>query len=478
MEGSQRRAIAIAAGGGALTSLSVPPFGWWPLGFVGVALLVFAAGERPSVRRRFGLGAAFGFGLYAISLWWMTSFSLPGGLFVIGLEAAFTGLGLFLVGRANPLITVPVGIVLADALRCLWPFGGLPLGGIDLGQANGPLARLVAFGGRLLLIGVVAAGGSILVLLLRRRLAAAALSGGVLVTICVLSIVIPDGTHSIGSLRVAAVQGGGPRGLRASDQGGIRAYRAHIAATAAITEPVDLILWPEDIVAVSTLTGSKELRDLRRIAKRTAATLVVGVVEDGPPRRFINEAVVITPDGVITDRFEKVRRVPYGEFFPFRSLIERWHLADLPARDAIAGTKVGVVRTPVGIFAIAISYEGFFDDRARGGVRAGGRALLIPTNAASYTKSQVPTQQVAAARLRALETGRWVVQAAPTGPSAMIDARGRVLEHSALGEQAVLRATITLRRGLTPYARTNDAPALALTGIALLFAERARRRTR
>ena len=477
VEPSRRRAIAHGAGGGALTSLSVPPFGWWPLAFLGIALLVSAAGDHPSVRRRFALGATFGIGLYAISLWWMTSFSLPGGLFVIILEAAFTGLGLALAGRASPLITVPAGIVLADALRSLWPFGGLPLGGIDLGQAGGPLARLVAFGGRLLLIGVVAAAGSVLVLFLRRQLTHAAISSGTLLSICALSVMLPNGTHEMGSLRVAAVQGGGPRGLRASDQGTIRAYRAHLAATATIGGPVDLILWPEDIVAVSTLTGSKELADLRALAKHTGAAVVVGVVEDGPPGRFINEAVAISPGGLISDRFEKVRRVPYGEFFPFRSLIERLHLAVLPARDAIAGTNAGVIHTAVATFAIAISYEGFFDDRSRGGVRGGGVALLVPTNAASYTTSQVPTQQVAAAQLRALETGRWVVQAAPTGPSAIVDARGRVVQHTVLGARRVLRATISLRSGLTPYAHTNDVPALALTAGALVIAEHRRRRS-
>ena len=131
---------------------------------------------------------------------------------------------------------------------------------------------------------------------------------------------------------------------------------------------------------------------------------------------------------------------------------------------ARAGTKPGVVETPFGPLAIIISYEGFFDDRARSGVRAGGQALLLPTNASSFTSSHLPTQQVAAARLRARETGRWVAQAGPTGISAIFTPDGRIVTRSSIQQRVALQATITLRRGLTPYARWNDAPTLALFG--------------
>jgi apolipoprotein N-acyltransferase len=458
----------MAAAGGLLTSLSVPPFGWWPLAFAGIGLLVLVA-DGGGVRRRFALGSLFGLLLYAISLWWMTSFSLPGGLFVAALEAAFTGIGLALAGRRSPYVCVPVGLVAADALRSLWPFGGLPLGGIDLGQADGPLARSVAFGGRLLLVGLTAAAGAALALLVRGRTRPAAGVAALIAIIGALTTVLPDGTHASGTRRIAVVQGGGPRGQRASDQGTVRAYRSHLAATATITQPVDLILWPEDIVDVPVLSSSAQLVDLQTIARDHHATLVAGVIEDDGPKNFLNQAVVILPDGTVGERFEKVRRVPYGEFFPLRSIIEGWGLATLPTRDAVPGTKPGIIRTPAGPFAIAISYEGFFDDRTRVGVRKGGQAIVIPTNASSYRTMQVPTQQVAAARLRALESGRWVAQAAPTGLSAVLDERGRQRARSVVERRQVLIEDVGLRTGLTPYGHTNDAPmiALLLLGIVL-----------
>ena len=81
----------------------------------------------------------------------------------------------------------------------------------------------------------------------------------------------------------------------------------------------------------------------------------------------------------------------------------------------------------------------FFGGRARDGVRDGAGVVVNPTNGASYSGTIVQTQQIASSRLRALETGRWVVQAAPTGFSAFVSPDGDVIERTAVGERAVIR---------------------------------------
>jgi len=91
----------------------------------------------------------------------------------------------------------------------------------------------------------------------------------------------------------------------------------------------------------------------------------------------------------------------------------------------------------------------------------------VPTNASSYSTSQVPSQEVAAAQLRAWETGRDVVQAAPTGYSALIDHEGRVLARSVLGRQQVITGTLALRDGRTVFERVGDLPFLVLAILAL-----------
>ena len=462
----------MALGGGVLTTFSVPPFGWWPLAIVGIALFAGAIIDG-GIRRRMLTGFLFGLGLYVPSLWWMTAFSLPGGIFVGVLQATITALAMVVVHRRYAWVSLPVGLIAADALRSLWPFGGLPLSGIDLGQANGPLAPIVTFGGRLSLIGLTAACGAVLANLVRAALGKHLRTAAIGV-ICALSIVslagiarvAPTGTKQIASTKVAAVQGGGPRGTRKTEQGTLRAYQRNVDATATLSATVDLIVWPENVVDAPIFANSQQLRDLGKIAAEHNAPILAGITEDGPnDKTFRNASVVVKVDGTIGDRFDKVRRVPYGEYFPFRSFIGRF--ATLPLREAVAGTKAGFINTPNGPFAIAISYEAFFDDRSRGGVRAGGQALLNPTNASSYPSTQVPSQQVAASQLRALETRRWVVQVAPTGHSAIIDPTGKVLRKASLSAARVLVATIGMRTGFTPYVRFNDAPVLALCAMVL-----------
>jgi apolipoprotein N-acyltransferase len=138
--------------------------------------------------------------------------------------------------------------------------------------------------------------------------------------------------------------------------------------------------------------------------------------------------------------------------------------------NAIAGTEPAVLELPDGTrLGVVISWEVFFGGRAREGVKAGGEALLNPTNGASYTGTIVQTQQVASSRLRAIETGRWVVQAAPTGFSEFVTPDGDVIDRTAVSEQAVIRHEIELRTGRTWYVTLGDRPwivALALVLIA------------
>ncbi|WP_269799643.1 nitrilase-related carbon-nitrogen hydrolase [Geodermatophilus chilensis] len=119
---------------------------------------------------------------------------------------------------------------------------------------------------------------------------------------------------------------------------------------------------------------------------------------------------------------------------------------------------------------MVISYEVFFSDRARAAVTAGGQVLLVPTNAASYTTEEVPATEVAAARMRARETDRAALQAAPTGYTAVVRPDGIVVAQGGLGTPEVLTATVPLRTGITTYTRTGDWPVLAAMMLVLLTA--------
>ncbi len=235
------------------------------------------------------------------------------------------------------------------------------------------------------------------------------------------------------TLRVALVQGGGTRGLSDLEIPPSVVYTAALRATRRVRPPVDLVLWPEDVVALSgPLRGSPESGQLAAIARRLRATLVAGVTETVGAKGFRNEIVAYSPSGALAAVFEKVHRVPFGEYVPWRSFFS--HLANLRAipRDAVAGHGSGLMATPAGDLAVLVSYEVFFPDRGRSGVRAGGRIIVVPTNTSSYPSEQAPAQEIAASRLQAIEEGRDLLQVAPTGYSAVIDNRGRVLQETSL----------------------------------------------
>jgi apolipoprotein N-acyltransferase len=116
---------------------------------------------------------------------------------------------------------------------------------------------------------------------------------------------------------------------------------------------------------------------------------------------------------------------------------------------------------------VVISWEVFFGGRAREGVKDGAGFIINPTNGSSYTWTVLQSQQVASSKLRAIETGRWVVQVSPTGFSAFIDPEGHVHERTGVSEQKVISHTISVRTGNTMYVALGDKPWVAL--IALVF---------
>jgi apolipoprotein N-acyltransferase len=468
-------AFGLAAVTGGSWALAAPPRGWWPLLPIGVALLAVAL-RGHAVRRRLQLGATAGAVLYGSTLPWLLDFTPAGYVALVLLETAL------LAGAAAATArwwTLPAVLVLLEAVQARFPLGGFPLPGLVYSQPAGPFAMAAPLGGALLVLGLSATAGAGLAALaivspLRRRLAAgaalAAVTAGPLVGGAAVT------TAPAGSLDAAVVQGGGPRGTRAvfTDPDDVTARHVTVLDTA--LDPVggspDLAVLPEGVVVVDGPIGATpDNALLAQRARRLDSALIVGVVE-GEKDGFRNVAVAYTADGRLVDRYEKEQRVPFGEYIPARRLISK--LTDATAlvpKDAIVGEGTALLRLPQADVGVVISYEVFFADRVREAVRAGGQVLVVPTNASSYVGDEVPATELAtelaAAQLRAREYDRAVLQAAPTGYSAIVMPDGRVIAQTELGAAQLLRDTVPLRRGLTPYARFGDLPVLALAlGIA------------
>lgn len=465
--------------GGAVAALSVPPWGFWvlaPLGIAGLAISMYGA----RARRRAAAGLAFGVGLFGPTLFWMSEFTLPGYLIAWWGESAFIAAAMLLVPpRKARVLALPAGFVLAEWARGEVPFGGVPIGGLPLGQAGSPVVPAARIGGALLLLGLVAAVGVAIAPAIARLLpldriaipdidlgARTAAVAGVTVAAGVLLAAVgsaaPAGKET-DRIDVAVVQGGGERGFRAVEGDSAEVLAAHLEISESLEPPLDLVVWPENAIDVVAIDDSPVADALAAIARTVDATVVAGVTEDANGgRNFHNVAVAWDPRGRIVDRYVKVIRVPFGEYVPGRSLIER--VADLTPipRDAVAGRGAGLLRTPAGRLGVAISWEVFFTERGRSATRAGAEVLLVPTNAASFSTGQVPAQEVAAAQLRAWESGRWLIQSAPTGYGAVIDERGRIRARTTLGEAEILAEKVVLRTGRTPYVAWGDVPLLAL----------------
>ena len=138
---------------------------------------------------------------------------------------------------------------------------------------------------------------------------------------------------------------------------------------------------------------------------------------------------------------------------------------NLVPRDAVAGTGPAVLTLPSGLkVGVVISWEVFFGGRANEGVVHGGTMILNPTNGSSYTWTVLQSQQIASSRLRAVEQGRWVAQAAPTGFSAFVAPDGEVHDRTAISEQAVISRTVTTATARTWYSHLGTIPIVVARG--------------
>lgn len=493
---------ALALGAGLLVALSLPPWGFWPLAFLGIALFEVSLGDQPTRGQRAARGWLFAAGWLFPGMGWMWFLTAPGYVFAGALFAGLHALAA-VCAPTGPWRVVgrPAAHALVEAVRLVVPFGGVPLATLAIGQASGPLIGVARVGGVVLLswlvlqIGFALAGPSPFVPRPARRSGARAQwhgagAIGVVALVVVLAAVAPSGTDTGRALRVTIVQGGGPQGTRAVDTDPRVVVDRHLEATRTIAPgTADLVLWPENVIDVPTFATSQARAEVAAEAARIGAPIAVGITEDVPRSDdlpvggFLNAQVVVTPEGEVVSRYDKVRRVPFGEYMPLRGVLAALGApVDQVPRDAIAGTGPAVLTLPSGDrVAVVISWEVFFGSRARDGVRHGGEMIMNPTNGSSYTGTVLQTQQVASSRLRAVETGRWVAQAAPTGFSAFVSDEGEVFDRTAVSERAVISHEVPLRTGRTWYVALGPGLFWGLIALALAGSwwctERVRRRS-
>jgi apolipoprotein N-acyltransferase len=501
-----RLLVTIVAG--CLLLASFPARNWWWGAVVAFALLAWVL-TRPATTLLGGLGYGFLFGLvfYLPLLPWISMLVGVMPWFALAtVSALFPALfGLFaVVVRRLPGWPIWFAVVWAaqEWLKSIFPFGGFPWGSVAFGQADGPLLPLVQLGGvAVLSTAIVLVGCSLTALTLEivTWLRASGRAGGhadaadppavVLPGVCICLVLLaavvvwPDvrhaGTGSGGEppVTVAVVQGNVPRlGLDFNAQ-----RRAvldnHVRETMRLAEDVhagsapqpQFVIWPEDSSDIDPLVNADAGQEIQEAAQSIGAPILVGTVLDVPgPQEtpeYTNTVIVWNPVTGPADRHDKEIVQPFGEYLPMPWLFR--HLSGYADRAGHFVPRNGsdvvhIAGVPVGV---ATCWEVIFDRGPRKAVLNGAQLLAVPSNNATFNKT-MSEQQLAFAKVRAVEHDRYVVVAGTTGISAVIAPDGGELARTDFFEPAYLDTQVRLKTRLTPATRWGPIMQWMLVGTA------------
>jgi apolipoprotein N-acyltransferase len=201
--------------------------------------------------------------------------------------------------------------------------------------------------------------------------------------------------------------------------------------------------------------------------------VLVGAILDGPgPTHRRNAGILWSPTTGPGAQYIKRHPVPFAEYMPLRSLAEKVSsAAKLVTQDMVAGTGNGLLSGGPAPLGDVICFEVAYDDLVQSSVRAGAQLLVVQTNNATFGHTSETYQQLAMSRLRAIETGRTVLQVSTTGISAIIDPTGTVVaESGALFQPAILDARVDLETAQTDAVRWGAVPEWVLAGLAVAAA--------
>ncbi|ANZ41403.1 apolipoprotein N-acyltransferase [Lentzea guizhouensis] len=470
--------VALAVAGGVLIYLSFPPRPLWFLAPIGFALLAYVLYGRRA-RAGFGYGLLFGLGFMVPLLRWTGEFV---GL-VAWLPLAFACALMISIGTTAMAFTsrLPAWPLWAaflwaadEALREVFPFGGFTWGKVAFGQPEGWFLPLAAVGGApLVSFAVVLTGFGLFWLTKNWKLGLP-----LLVVPLVAGFGVPVGVDaSAGTVTVAAIQGNVPRaGLDFNAQ-----RRAvldnHVKKTIELAADVaagkakqpDVVIWPENSSDIDPFRNADAKAAIDAAANAIKAPVAVGAVvvdrSDGLPR---NQVVLWEPGKGATDTYTKRKLQPFGETMPMRSFF-RLFSSDVdragvfqPGSDP-EGFRMGPAQV-----ALDTCYEVAFDSVVRDSVTAGATIIAIPTNNATFGRTEMTYQQLSMSRVRAVEHGRAVVVAATSGVSAIVQPDGSVTQKTGLFTPDALVATLPLRSQTTLATWLGAWPGWVLTAAGLV----------
>ncbi|MGV9653915.1 apolipoprotein N-acyltransferase [Streptomyces sp. NPDC003554] len=483
---------AAAALSGVLLYVSFPPRTLWWLALPAFAVFGWSLRGR-TWKAGLGLGYLFGLGFLLPLLVW-TGVEVGSGpwLALVAVEALFValvGAGIVLVSRlpAWPVWAAAVWIA-GEAARARAPFGGFPWGKIAFGQADGVFLPLAAVGGTPVLGFAVVLCGFGLYEIVRvavdgRRgagpwrwaavVALISVAAPVLGAVAARSLVSDKAEN--GTATVAVVQGNVPRaGLEFNAQRrAVLDY--HARETERLAERVregkvpkpDLVLWPENSSDVDPFANPDAAVVIEGAAKAIGVPISVGgVVERGG--KLYNEQILWDPDKGPVDTYDKRQVQPFGEYLPLRSLLgvinKNW--TSMVRQDFSRGHEPGVFTMADAKVGLVTCYEAAFDWTVRSTVLDGAQLISVPSNNATFDRSEMTYQQLAMSRVRAVEHSRTVTVPVTSGVSAVIMPDGKITQRTGMFVAASLVQKVPLRSSETPATRFGVLPEMLLVLVA------------
>ncbi|MGZ8600921.1 MAG: apolipoprotein N-acyltransferase [Actinomycetota bacterium] len=473
-------ALLLAAASGVLLSSAFPPVGAWPIAFVALAPLLWLL-QDSGPRRGSVLGLAFGLAFHGVTLYWILRFgemawvalTIVSALWV----AAFGALVPALRRPGRPMITV-LGVASAwtvlEWLKGMWPLGGFTWGTIGVSQVGNPATvRLGTIAGVWGVTFAVVVVNAALAQLVgrgtdgggerRKRVVVVAVAGALALAPFALPFAAADGQ----AIDVATIQ----IDVREARDGTTtdedrRVAEMNIAQHRRLAgEPrPDLIVWGEGALDPAAAADPELRASVSQVVAEVGVPTLIGAVIDDPDGSQHTSVLQLDASGKDVDRYDKTRLVPFGEFVPFRSRLEWIEAIDQIPVDRVPGEGTHLLESPgLPAFSTPICYENSFPSITRAIADAGAGFVVVPVNNASYGFTAASAQHLQMSQMRAIETGRWYVNAAISGISAFVDPSGRIVASAGLFEPAILRHTIRSSDQRTWYVRLGDwLPWLAL----------------
>jgi len=483
MSGNSVTSYALAGAAGVALALALPGVALWPLALLVPGLLGRGLGGRhgwAAVR----LGWFGGLVLWAASVPWVVivlhrygHLPLPLALLAWLLMAAILGLqwGLACWAAARTPVawrawTLPLALTAVELLQRFppWIFPWNPVAAVatPLPWLMRPLPVVTAAGLSLLIL----VAGSALERLLAKRWREAALLGGAAVLVFAVAAVAAPAFRPAGEpVPVAALQPNVPLEVRwdAANLAAIeeRMWRLNREA---VQRGARWVVWPESAIPRHVERDPEHRSALAGFTARHDAWLLVGSIGFGAGEdEYYNSVFSVAPGGVVPWRYDKVHLVPFGEYVPLAGRLAFLRPLVREVGSFTHGRSTLPLPGPAGPVGVAVCYEVTYPGLIAAQVRDGAAVLATITNDGWYGDSAAPRQHLALAVLRAAESRRFLVRAANTGISAVIDPYGAVIADLAFGREGLVAATVEGGVGVTPAVRHGAAVHGALIGAAL-----------